>query len=182
MKPYNSLPNSPVFPGNILTFLAVIDSFTFLFDGFILSFLSFFFNTCSIAVRQHVSSSPVYFRHVASVSATPTTCSTKVPNERTMKTSSGLISTRHRADPNKELSRILRADAAVKGIERKANSEKYNTLWPKAVLEALDEAIRENRWQSALKVMSFFFVSFLCHLHQISTRFNLNSFSRFSTL
>uniref|UniRef100_A0A1J3D087 Pentatricopeptide repeat-containing protein n=1 Tax=Noccaea caerulescens TaxID=107243 RepID=A0A1J3D087_NOCCA len=106
------------------------------------------------AVQQHVSSSPVYFRHVASVSATPTTCSTKVPNERTMKTSSGLVSTRHRADPNKELSRILRADAAVKGIERKANSEKYITLWPKAVLEALDEAIRENRWQSSLKIFN----------------------------
>uniref|UniRef100_A0A1J3IS95 Pentatricopeptide repeat-containing protein n=1 Tax=Noccaea caerulescens TaxID=107243 RepID=A0A1J3IS95_NOCCA len=106
------------------------------------------------ALQQHVSSSPVYFRHVASVSATPTTCSTKVPNERTMKTSSGLVSTRHRADPNKELSRILRADAAVKGIERKANSEKYITLWPKAVLEALDEAIRENRWQSCLKIFN----------------------------
>ncbi|EFH54164.1 pentatricopeptide repeat-containing protein [Arabidopsis lyrata subsp. lyrata] len=79
-------------------------------------------------------------------------CSTKVPNERTGKMNSGLISTRHQIDPKKELSRILRTDAAVKGIERKANSEKYLTLWPKAVLEALDEAIKENRWQSALKI------------------------------
>lgn len=83
-------------------------------------------------------------------------CSTKVPNERSGKMNSGLISTRHQLDPKKELSRILRTDAAVKGIERKANSEKYLTLWPKAVLEALDEAIKENRWQSALKVHFFF--------------------------
>lgn len=52
----------------------------------------------------------------------------------------------------KELSRILRTDAAVKNIERKANSNKYNNLWPKAVLEALDEAIANNLWETALKV------------------------------
>lgn len=52
----------------------------------------------------------------------------------------------------KDLSRILRTESAIKEIERKANSKKYNNLWPKAVLEALDEAIRENRYESALKV------------------------------
>lgn len=108
--------------------------------------------------RQHISS-PVCFPRVASISITPTTCSTKIPKERTGKMDSGLISTRHRVDPKKELSRILRTDAAVKGIERKANSEKYLTLWPKAVLEALDEAIKENRWQSALKVHCSLFLS-----------------------
>ncbi|KAL6288548.1 hypothetical protein ACE6H2_006058 [Prunus campanulata] len=52
----------------------------------------------------------------------------------------------------KELSRLLRTDAAVRNIERKANSNKYNNLWPKAVLEALDEAIANNLWESALKI------------------------------
>jgi hypothetical protein len=45
----------------------------------------------------------------------------------------------------------------VKGIVRKANSRKYKQLWPKAVLEALDEAIRENQWENALKVSGFLF-------------------------
>ncbi|CAL5381900.1 unnamed protein product [Camellia sinensis] len=53
--------------------------------------------------------------------------------------------------PKKDLSRILRTEAAIKAIERKANSTKYNRLWPKAVWEALDDAIREHRWESALK-------------------------------
>lgn len=52
----------------------------------------------------------------------------------------------------KELSRILRTEAAIKAIEQKANSKKYNNLWPKAVLEALDDAIKENQWESALKI------------------------------
>lgn len=60
--------------------------------------------------------------------------------------------------PNKDLSRILRTEAAISAIERKAKSEKYNNLWPKAVLEALDEAIRDNRYESALKVCGFFFL------------------------
>lgn len=67
----------------------------------------------------------------------------------------------------KDLSRILRTESAIKEIERKANSKKYNNLWPKAVLEALDEAIRENRYESALKVcerfvLCFFFLSAFC--------------------
>ncbi|KAL1198741.1 Pentatricopeptide repeat-containing protein [Cardamine amara subsp. amara] len=49
-------------------------------------------------VHQHIPS-PVYFRCVGATSMTPTTCSTKIPNERTGKTSSSLISTRHRIDP-----------------------------------------------------------------------------------
>ncbi|XP_030492660.2 pentatricopeptide repeat-containing protein At3g53170 [Cannabis sativa] len=53
---------------------------------------------------------------------------------------------------DKDLSRILRTDAAIKNIERKANSKKYNKLWPKAVLEALDEAISNNFWETALKI------------------------------
>ncbi|XP_059649134.1 pentatricopeptide repeat-containing protein At3g53170 [Cornus florida] len=55
-------------------------------------------------------------------------------------------------ETKKELSRILRTEAAIKAIERKANSTKYNRLWPKAVLEALDDAIRKNQWESALKI------------------------------
>ena len=42
------------------------------------------------------------------------------------------------------MSRILRTDAAFKSKERKANHEKYNTLRPKAVLKALDDAIKEH--------------------------------------
>lgn len=49
---------------------------------------------------------------------------------------------------------MLRAESAIKEIERKAGSKKYRNLWPKAVLEALDEAIRENRYESALKIFS----------------------------
>ncbi|KAG7025638.1 Pentatricopeptide repeat-containing protein, partial [Cucurbita argyrosperma subsp. argyrosperma] len=55
-------------------------------------------------------------------------------------------------DPKKGLSRILRKDAAIRAIERKANSKKYNNLWPRAVLEALDEAIQENLWETTLKI------------------------------
>ncbi|KAK3031107.1 hypothetical protein RJ639_036847, partial [Escallonia herrerae] len=57
--------------------------------------------------------------------------------------------------PNKKsLSHILRTEAAIRAIERKANTTKYNRLWPKAVLEALDDAIRQRRWESALKIFS----------------------------
>lgn len=52
----------------------------------------------------------------------------------------------------KELSRVLRKESAVKSVERKANSSKYNNLWPKSVLEALNDAISQNNWESALKV------------------------------
>ncbi|KAG8363615.1 hypothetical protein BUALT_Bualt19G0040900 [Buddleja alternifolia] len=55
----------------------------------------------------------------------------------------------------KDLSRILRTESAIKAIEKKANSNsssKYNNLWPKAVLEALYDAIKHNRWDSALKI------------------------------
>ncbi|CAA0825519.1 Tetratricopeptide repeat (TPR)-like superfamily protein [Striga hermonthica] len=52
----------------------------------------------------------------------------------------------------KDLSRILRTESAIKAIEGKVNSSKYNNLWPKAVLEALSDAIKHNRWESALKI------------------------------
>ncbi|KAA8515654.1 hypothetical protein F0562_018735 [Nyssa sinensis] len=57
-------------------------------------------------------------------------------------------------ETKKNLSRILRTEAAIKAIERKAKSTKYNRLWPKAVLEALNDAIGQNRWQSALEIFS----------------------------
>lgn len=59
----------------------------------------------------------------------------------------------------KDLSKILRTDSAVKAIERKANSSKYTNLWPKAVFEALNDAIKQNRWESALKVSPFVYFS-----------------------
>lgn len=55
---------------------------------------------------------------------------------------------------NKNMAHILRTEAAIIGVEKKADSRKYTRLWPKAVLEALDNAIRQKRWQSALKVCS----------------------------
>lgn len=54
-------------------------------------------------------------------------------------------------ESKKELSKILWTEAAIEGIEVKAGSRKHSTLWPKAVLEALDGAVREFRWESALK-------------------------------
>lgn len=55
-------------------------------------------------------------------------------------------------ETKKDLSRILRTEAAVKAVERKAVSGKSNRLWPKAILEALVDAIGENRWETALKI------------------------------
>ncbi|EEF44586.1 pentatricopeptide repeat-containing protein At3g53170 [Ricinus communis] len=66
--------------------------------------------------------------------------------------SSDLIPVGPKRHTKKELSRFLRTDAAIKAIEQKADSSKYNRLWPKAVLEALDDAIKERRWKSALKI------------------------------
>ena len=97
-----------------------------------------------------------------------TTCSSKFPRDQNQtntpksyaqipKRSPGPVSKGLQKDSKKDLSRILRTDAAIKGIARKANSRKYTQLWPKAVLEALDEAIRENQWQTALKVCGFCF-------------------------
>lgn len=105
----------------------------------------------------------------SSFSLVPTTCSTNVLNKnlrltntnttklrrfyvqssdrRAKPDSSGLLK-----DPRKDLSRILRTEAAIRGIENKVNSRKYKQLWPKAVLEALEEAIKETRWEAALKV------------------------------
>ncbi|XP_038898944.1 pentatricopeptide repeat-containing protein At3g53170 isoform X2 [Benincasa hispida] len=83
-------------------------------------------------------------------SSTPSFISSS--HSRSLKRSSGQSSDALQRDPKKGLSRILRKDAAIKAIERKANSKKYNNLWPKAVLEALDEAIQENLWETALKI------------------------------
>ncbi|XP_077245649.1 LOW protein: PPR containing protein isoform X2 [Tasmannia lanceolata] len=68
--------------------------------------------------------------------------------KRNVETSKGL-----QKDSDRKLSRILRTEAAIKGIERKANAAaKSSRLWPKAVLEALDDSIRDNQWESALKI------------------------------
>ncbi|XP_057498124.1 pentatricopeptide repeat-containing protein At3g53170 isoform X1 [Actinidia eriantha] len=94
----------------------------------------------------------------------PTTCSTKVltdhspspppcPIKAAKKSAKNRSQGLHK-EPKKDLSRILRTEAAIKAIERKANSNKYHRLWPKAVLDALDDAIREKRWESALKIFS----------------------------
>ncbi|PKA46526.1 Pentatricopeptide repeat-containing protein [Apostasia shenzhenica] len=59
----------------------------------------------------------------------------------------------------RELSTILRTEAAVLGVERKAVSAKSDRLWPRAVLEALDNSIANNRWESALKVIVLLLLS-----------------------
>ncbi|KAL9316811.1 hypothetical protein ACSQ67_017812 [Phaseolus vulgaris] len=61
-------------------------------------------------------------------------------------------------EPKKELSRILRTEAAIKGVENKAKSNSHKQLWPKALLEALDDAIKRCRWQSALEAKTIFFI------------------------
>lgn len=55
-------------------------------------------------------------------------------------------------ESKKNLSHILRTEAAVRGIERKVNSAKSVSLWPKAVLEALDDSMQNNQWELALKI------------------------------
>ncbi|KAM7264404.1 hypothetical protein ACFE04_002087 [Oxalis oulophora] len=96
----------------------------------------------------------------------PTNCSTKFLTHKTSTKNPFILSiyslkrssknpassTGLQRETKKQLSRILWTDAAVKAIERKANSKKYKNLWPKPVLEALDEAIRYKLWESALKI------------------------------
>ncbi|XP_014504493.1 pentatricopeptide repeat-containing protein At3g53170 [Vigna radiata var. radiata] len=57
-------------------------------------------------------------------------------------------------EPKKELSRILRTEAAIRGVENKAKSNSHKQLWPKALLEALDDAIKRRRWQSSLEIFA----------------------------
>ncbi|XP_076947554.1 pentatricopeptide repeat-containing protein At3g53170-like [Bidens hawaiensis] len=91
----------------------------------------------------------------------PPKCSTKCLNQGP----SALLITAAKKKPHassqgiqkstdKQLSRILRSEAAVEAIERKANfaTVKHNRFSPKLVLEALDNAIRHKRWESALKI------------------------------
>ncbi|KAK1257426.1 Pentatricopeptide repeat-containing protein [Acorus gramineus] len=62
---------------------------------------------------------------------------------------------KHKKQPKRELSRILRTEAAVRGVERKADAAptlQSSRLWPKSVLESLDEAISAGRWESALRI------------------------------
>ncbi|ONK79506.1 uncharacterized protein A4U43_C01F7050 [Asparagus officinalis] len=56
------------------------------------------------------------------------------------------------SDQKRSLSKILREEAAILNVERKSGSGKHRNLWPKAVLEALDDAISNNQWESALKI------------------------------
>ncbi|KAK6933841.1 Pentatricopeptide repeat [Dillenia turbinata] len=90
----------------------------------------------------------------------PGTCATKVINGskprigilKAAKRSSLATQKGRQKEPSKELSRILRTEAAVKAIEKKANSKKYNHLSPKPILEALDVAVSHNNWETALKI------------------------------
>ncbi|CAL4937287.1 unnamed protein product [Urochloa decumbens] len=52
------------------------------------------------------------------------------------------------------LARILRTEAAVSGVSRKAAATRQQStrLWPRAVLEALDSAVAACRWDSALEI------------------------------
>lgn len=55
------------------------------------------------------------------------------------------------------LVRILRTEAAVSGVSRKAAAvarQQSTRLWPRAVLEALDSAVVACRWETALEVPS----------------------------
>lgn len=63
----------------------------------------------------------------------------------------------------KAISIILRREAAKAIIEKKGSSTNSKKLLPRTVLEALHERIGALRWESALKVLSFF-VPLLFHL------------------
>ncbi|PNX93950.1 pentatricopeptide repeat-containing protein at3g53170-like protein [Trifolium pratense] len=92
----------------------------------------------------------------------PITCSTKFPNQNHANFSFRIHSIKRSSkpsykeglqkDPKKDLSRILRTEAAIRGVENKAKSWKHKQLWPKAVLEALDDAIKGCQWQNALMI------------------------------
>ncbi|XP_031273694.1 pentatricopeptide repeat-containing protein At3g53170 isoform X3 [Pistacia vera] len=94
----------------------------------------------------------------ASPTITPTTYSPTFHKERLFtihfsKRNPGPVQqTGIQKEAKKDLSKILRTEFAIKNIENKVNSKKYNNLWPKAVLEALDEAIRDKKWELALKI------------------------------
>ena len=56
-------------------------------------------------------------------------------------------------ESNHVLSKLLRKEAAIEGVARKAvTGTSTRRLWPKAVLEALDDAVTNDRWESALQV------------------------------
>ncbi|GAB2289047.1 hypothetical protein Dimus_023349 [Dionaea muscipula] len=118
---------------------------------------------------HHVDASSL--RHWTSSLLAPASCSTKVLSEKKRvrrKRGSGLVGSPGkgseagkgseeaamvlRKGTKKELSRILWTEASIKAIESKAGSKKYTNLWPKAVIEALEEAITGYRWESALKI------------------------------
>jgi len=50
------------------------------------------------------------------------------------------------------MSAILTMEAAKAGVERKAATKKATNLFPKAVLEALNDRIRNRQWQCALQI------------------------------
>ncbi|KAG4952818.1 hypothetical protein JHK87_038412 [Glycine soja] len=92
-------------------------------------------------------------------SATPFTSSTNRSPPKTrrgfrvesLKRSSKPASAELVKDPNKDLSRILRTEAAIRGVHNKAKSSSHKQLWPKALLESLDDAIKRCRSHSALE-------------------------------
>ncbi|KAK9700296.1 hypothetical protein RND81_08G230200 [Saponaria officinalis] len=84
------------------------------------------------------------------------TCSRKCLNEAIASVSKKLaavdVDVRLQKQCKKELSRILRTEAAITAVVTKSGSKKHTNLWPKAVLQALDDAIRTYCWDAALKI------------------------------
>ncbi|CAA6669660.1 unnamed protein product [Spirodela intermedia] len=78
----------------------------------------------------------------------------KAPTPRHARRTAALTRRRRREkESGKELSKILREEAAIGGVERKAiTSTSTHRLWPKAVLGALDDAVSNNQWESALQI------------------------------
>ncbi|XP_020234320.1 pentatricopeptide repeat-containing protein At3g53170 [Cajanus cajan] len=57
-------------------------------------------------------------------------------------------------DSKKELSRILRTESAIRGVENKATSSTHRQLWPKALLQALHDAIKRCRSHTSLQIFA----------------------------
>lgn len=90
---------------------------------------------------------------------TPLTQWRKSRNDKAKRGRFGVVSLKRISklvkEPKKDLSRILRTEAAIRGVENKAKSSStHKQLWPKALLQALHDAIQRSRFHLALQIFA----------------------------